>query len=405
MSKLKTGSAGMSAQSEKILLVDDEPIVLDSYLRLLRGHFQIVTAASGSAALRQIQEQGPFAVVVSDMRMPGMDGIEFLLKVKHSFPDTVRVMLTGAAELKIAIEAVNEGNIFRFLSKPCSKETLVKTLADGLAQHKLVCAERELLENTLRSTVQVLTDVLSLVSPAAFSRASRVRRYVQHVAARLGLPNPWKLEVAAMMSQLGCVTLDPDTIEKVYTGATLSPEEQSEYVNHPLVAESLLKNIPRLESIAWMIAHQNQPLPTSWDASNREMAEMRSGAQLLRGALAFDLLLRKGVSRVEAAHQLTRRFDSLDPKVFSAMIELEPEVAGQDTRRVRIAELPTGMILEEEVRTQAGVLVAAKGQEVTLPLLRKLQSYSRKGAIPGEVVVSPPKCAGDNGSPGKDVGE
>ena len=78
-----------------------------------------------------------------------------------------------------------------------------------MAQYRLVCAEKELLEKTLRGTVYVLTEVLSVVSPAAFSRAMRVRRYVQHIVTRLALGNPWKFEVAAMMSQLGCVTLRP----------------------------------------------------------------------------------------------------------------------------------------------------------------------------------------------------
>ena len=248
--------------SDKILFVDDEPILLQGYQRLLRKDFQISTAVGGAAALLLIKHEGPFGVVISDMRMPGMDGIEFLLKVRKIAPDTVRVMLTGGSDLEVAIHAVNEGNIFRFLSKPANKETLVRTLTDSLTQYHLVCAEKELLENTLRGTVYVLTEVLSLVSPAAFSRAARVRRYVQHVVTKLSLGSPWKFEVAAMMSQLGCVTLDPNTLETVYSGQDLSPEEEAQYATHPRVAQDLLKNIPRMESIAWMIAHQFQPLPS-----------------------------------------------------------------------------------------------------------------------------------------------
>src|SRR5208282_234032 len=125
--------------SEKILFVDDEPVLLQGYQRLLHKEFQVTTAVGGAAALTMIQHMGPFAVVLSDMRMPGMNGVEFLLKVKTLAPDAVRIMLTGAAELKTAIDAVNEGNIFRFLSKPSNKEILVKTLTDALAQHHLVC--------------------------------------------------------------------------------------------------------------------------------------------------------------------------------------------------------------------------------------------------------------------------
>jgi DNA-binding NtrC family response regulator len=213
--------------SDKILFVDDEPILLQGYQRLLRKDFQISTAVGGAAALLLVKQEGPFGVIVSDMRMPEMNGIEFLTRVRKLAPDTVRIMLTSGSDLDVAIHAVNEGNIFRFLSKPANKDTLAKTLTDSLAQYHLVCAEKELLENTLRGTVYVLTEVLSLVSPAAFSRAARVRRYVQHVVTKLSLAHPWKYEVAAMMSQLGCVTLDPNTLETVYSGQDLSPEEEA----------------------------------------------------------------------------------------------------------------------------------------------------------------------------------
>jgi response regulator RpfG family c-di-GMP phosphodiesterase len=385
--------------SDKILFVDDEPILLQGYQRLLRKEFQLSTAVGGTAALLLVKQEGPYGVVVSDMRMPEMNGVELLARVRKLAPDTVRIMLTGDSDLGTAIHAVNEGNIFRFLSKPANKDTLVKTLTDSLAQYHLVCAEKELLENTLRGTVYVLTEVLSLVSPAAFSRAARVRRYVQHVATKLSLASPWKYEVAAMMSQLGCVTVDPTTLETVYSGDDLSPDEEAQYATHPLVAQDLLKSIPRMESIAWMIAHQFEPLPTEWDTGDREMANTRLGAQILKAAIIFDGFLRKRRSRVEAAHFLTRRFAGLNPKIIEALMELEPEVAGEGTRTVGVADLHGGMVLQQEVRTKEGVLVAAKGQEVTVPLLIKLQSFWKKSAIADSVSVSPKFRDGSSGSP------
>lgn len=390
--------------SDKILFVDDEPILLQGYHRLLRKDFQISTAVGGSAALLLVKQEGPFGVIVADMRMPEMNGIEFLARVRMLAPDTVRIMLTGDSDLGTAIRAVNEGNIFRFLSKPANKETLVKTLTDSLSQYHLVCAEKELLENTLRGTVYVLTEVLSLVSPAAFSRAARVRRYVQHVVTKLSLAGPWKYEVAAMMSQLGCVTVDPNTLETVYSGEDLSPDEEAQYATHPLVAQDLLKSIPRMESIAWMIAHQFEPLPTEWDTGDREMADTRLGAQILKAAIIFDGFLRKRHSRVEAAHFLTRRFAGLNPKIIEALMELEPEVAGEGTRTVGVADLHAGMVLQQEVRTKEGVLVAAKGQEVTAPLLIKLQSFWKKSLIPDTVSVSPKFHDRSSGSPQEGAG-
>src|SRR6201997_3840684 len=221
---------------EQILLVDDDRDILDGYRRTLRGEFLIDVAQSGQEALGLIDTKGPYAVVISDIRLPGMDGIELLRRVKSAAPETVRVMLTGNAETETAIEAINEGNIFRFLIKPCSKEMMAKTITAALMQYRLIVAEKQLLEQTLSGCLQVLSEVLSLVNPAAFSRADRARRYIHHVVTAMRLGNPWQYEAAAMLSQLGCVTLAPEIVEAVYRGETLSPDEQTQYEAHPSVA-------------------------------------------------------------------------------------------------------------------------------------------------------------------------
>lgn len=124
--------------SEKILLVDDELSVLQSYQRLLHQEFQVETATGASEALAKLTANGPYAVLVADMRMPGMDGAQLLAKVMVDFPATVRIMLTGNLDIQTAIRAVNEGNIFRFLTKPCDKETFVSTLQAALGQYHVL---------------------------------------------------------------------------------------------------------------------------------------------------------------------------------------------------------------------------------------------------------------------------
>jgi len=372
---------------EKILMVDDESAILQGYQRLLHHEFQTEIATGGAEGLAAIASRGPYAVVVSDMRMPVMDGVQFLTQVKSLCPDVIRIMLTGNSEIETAVHAVNEGNIFRFLTKPCNKETLAKTLTAALMQYRLVTAEKELLQNTLSGSITVLTEVLSLVNPAAFSRAVRVRRYIRHVAISLALPSPWRFEVAGMMSQLGCVTLDPETIEAVYAGQKLSPDEQARFDAHPTIASDLLAKIPRMEPVAWMIAHQNRAAPVEGDIADREMADMRLGAEILRATLAFDELLCKDMSKTEAANRLLRQNRDLDPRIFQALVELEPEIEDREVRTCAIDDLATGMILHQDVRTHTGVLMVAKGQEVTFPLVLKLKNAYRKGAIGDGVSV------------------
>jgi DNA-binding NtrC family response regulator len=132
--------------AEKILFVDDEPQVLEGFQRLFRGKFQIETAVSGADALAKLKRSGPYAVVVCDMRMPEMDGARLLAKIKLDFPESVRIMLTGNADQETAVRAVNEGSIFRFLTKPCDEDLFTGTLNAALIQYRLATHKEGLLE-------------------------------------------------------------------------------------------------------------------------------------------------------------------------------------------------------------------------------------------------------------------
>jgi len=131
---------------EKILFVDDEPAALDGYRRVLYHDFALTMAPGGEQGLAEIRVNGPFAVVISDMRMPGMNGAEFLAAVREAAPETVRMLLTGHADLDAAVEAVNKGRIFRFLSKPCKKEVLIQAINEGIAQYRATEAEKQLVK-------------------------------------------------------------------------------------------------------------------------------------------------------------------------------------------------------------------------------------------------------------------
>jgi FixJ family two-component response regulator len=373
--------------SEKILFVDDESAILQGYTRLFRNEFEIDTSVTGKGALIAIETKGPYAVVVSDMQMPEMSGVEVLRKLKEIAPDSVRIILTGHADLSAAIAAVNDGSVFRFLTKPCSKETLGKTLSAALIQYRLVRAERELLEHTLKGSIEVLSEVLSIVNPAAFSRAVRLKRYMKHVVAMMKLPRPWRFEVAAMMSQLGCVVLAPETIEAVFAGRELSPDEQARYASHPDVARNLLENIPRMEPIAWMIAHQNRPTSVDSDITDREMADMRLGADLLQVIIAFDDLLRKGRSRVEAANQVMKQYRHVDQKVVFSLIELDPEREEAKGEPCAIEKLSAGMTLAKNVYSKTGALVVTEGQQLTSTVILKLKNLLVAGDVESTVFI------------------
>jgi response regulator RpfG family c-di-GMP phosphodiesterase len=302
--------------------------------------------------------------------MPVMSGIEFLTRVGKISPNTVRVMLTGQADLPDAIAAVNQGQVFRFLTKPCSNELLVRTLEAALEQYRLVTGEKELLEKTLHGAIGVLSEILSLVNPPAFGRANRIGRYVRHMAEKLTLPDVWQFELAAMLSQIGCVTIPPDVMDKFYTVQPLSTQEREMFASQSMLGYNLLAKIPRLEAVAAMIAGQNTP----WHRRTGPDAVIH-GAHLLKVALDFDELLVRGAD-TESAFQQMRANKDYNPAFLSALEQVQVEAIHSESRMVSLAQLRTGMIIKMDVRSKNGLLLLASGQEVTQSAIARLKSFS-----------------------------
>ena len=375
----------------KILLVDDEPAVLAGYERSLYREFKVDTATGGELGLQAILRSGPYAVIVSDMRMPGMSGAQFLAKARKSAPDTVRMLLTGYTDLGAAMEAVNEGNIFRFLTKPCAKDVLVAAINSGVEQNELIRSERELLEQTLLGSIKVLADVLGAASPEAFGRSLRIAQFVRHIANKFSFVFRWRLEAAATLSQLGCVTLDPELIQKYFGGARLSPEDQARFDTHPKAGMHLLTGIPRLEATAWMIGQQLRPeIPTQIaELPASCVKETVHGAKILKLAVAFDHL-RVKLSDAEAINHLGTRRTEFELELVDALIGIKAVGGGMEARRVSTLKLATGMVLDQDVRNREGLLLVAKGQEISSALLAKLENFARAGLIDKEVQVLVP---------------
>ena len=280
------------------------------------------------------------------------------------------MMLTGQADLSDAIAAVNQGQVFRFLTKPCPPEVLVRTLGAALEQHRLITVEQELLEKTLHGAIGVLSEILSLVNPPAFGRANRIARYVRHMAEKLRLPEVWQFELAAMLSQIGCVTVPPDVLDKFYAAEPLSPPEERMLFSQSMLGCHLLARIPRLEAVAAMIAGQN----TAWRHRTGPEA-VASGAQLLKVALDFDEFLVRGAD-AESALARMRTSKDYNPAFLSALEEFQVEALRSESRMVDLAHLRTGMIIKVDVRSKSGLLLLANGQEVTDSAITRLKSSS-----------------------------
>ncbi|MAT44301.1 MAG: two-component system response regulator [Anaerolineaceae bacterium] len=373
--------------AEKVLFVDDEMNVLSAFRRHLRNIYDVEIATSGAEGLSLIEEKGPFAVIVADMNMPEMDGVQFLEQVKELSPDTVRIMLTGNATQKVAIDAVNKGNIFRFLTKPCPPEILQDVLKLGARQYQLITAEKELLEKTLAGSIRMLTDMLSMTNPLAFSLSARLRLIVQHIVRELKLEQAYQYELAAMLSQVGTVMLPQDVLLRKFAGGELSLEEEKQFSQHPTIARKFLERIPRLEQVAKIVGSQDVPLQRMHpDHTQGDEWVVAMGAHLLYTAQVFDKYLTQKVPTKEAVYQMRKDPKEFMPEVLKALSTIDL----QNRKQLPISKLQEGMILEEDVMNSQNEKVLPKGLELTYPILLELYRLSEKpGSIkePIQVII------------------
>jgi len=376
----------METSSQPVVLcVDDEPQILEGLSVHLRRRYQVLTATSGVEGLQALSSHLDAAVVISDMRMPVMDGAIFLRRARELAPDTVRLLLTGHADLDSAVAAINQGHIFRFISKPCPTALLLSSMEDAMEHHRLITAERVLLEQTVRGIIKTLTDVLALTNPVSFGRASRIKTKVSELASALDTPEPWQAEVAAMLSQLGYIALEPETADRVYHGQQLSPEEEEAVARVPAITEQLLGNIPRLEVVRGILASYARPYrkPGLNDTDPRS-AQIHRGAQLLKVAIDFDAHESTTGSGTTAIDIMRGRADQYDPKVLAVLQTLLGPDSTYDIKEVKLSELKVGMLFDEDVRMDSGTLMVARGLEVTPGMVERMRN--RRGDFAKELV-------------------
>ncbi len=374
----------------KVLFVDDEPRVLDAIRRLLRGKFEGRFAGSGPAALEVLAAEGPFAVVVSDMRMPGMTGIELLERVSQVAPDSIRMMLTGDADQATAAAAVNRGHVFRFLAKPCDPDLLTDALGGAIKQYQLVTAERDLLERTVRGAIKAMATVLSIARPEAFGRVDRLLRIVREVIAASGGEMDWVLDTAVRLSPIGGVGVSPELLERALRGDTLSASEAAEYTHQAKIGADLVAEIPRLEQVAAILRSQFKHFDGSGPPADGPAGQnIPLGARLLHVATSYDALRSAGWEHGAAVQELRLRKGVLDPSLIS-LLPVDERGREDAVTRVDVEKIAVGMMIDEDVRADHGPLLLCRGQEVTPMLVERLRALRLADAVPKTLLVRLP---------------
>jgi response regulator RpfG family c-di-GMP phosphodiesterase len=303
-----------------ILLVDDEVAILDGLRRQLRKKFTVHTATGGAEALRLLGSES-VTVVVSDMRMPEMDGATLLSHVRRDHPRTVRILLTGQADTQSTIAAVREGQIYRFLTKPCPAEVLVAELDSAIEFHRLVTADEELLATTLRRSVESLTATFPRDQPALTARALRINRIVARLAQVLEVDEPWEIELTSMLTHLGAVTLPAAVLAKLEAGRPLNEDEREMDSRVIGLSRDLVAAYPRMDRVAEGIGLQRVRYDGEGSPPGTPSGgDLPLGARILRLAVDFDagMTLRRSVQ--DTISVLRADVGAYDPEVLDALI-------------------------------------------------------------------------------------
>ncbi len=358
--------------NNKILCVDDEEAILRGFKLNLRNSFELHFASDGREGLDVFKREGGFAVVLSDMRMPQMSGSEMLQEIKKIDSEVVTVLLTGHTDFESAMSAVNDGNVFRMLSKPCPPAILNKTLKDALEQYNLVVSKRLLLDQTLRGAVDALAQSLSISQPLFFGRAQRVRRLANEIAELTQLKDSWRVGIAAIFFQLPYLSIPQQFVDTVYHKKELNQELKALVLDLPKETQKILELIPGLEDIKEIL--QRIDVQPKFEVDDGR--GIRTTASILRLCLDYDFYKEQGHLDSRIIETFRLRTDSYDPKVVEALAEfLLVESGSFSIVEISTQDLTEGMRLEEDLLLEESMLIASAGADVDRSLLKIIRNY------------------------------
>lgn len=361
----------------KVLLVDDDIAFLNLFKAMTKNKIDVFTAENGKQGLDILRRHGPFSVIISDYRMPEMDGLEFLEKALKIAPETVRLLLSGQADVSVALDAVNICKVFKILVKPCKNKDLAEALKEAFSQYRLISAETELMTNTLSSIVHLVGDVASILRPGIYDRTSRMLPLVRAIALEMKDHDFWATEAATSLSVLGFIFLSPELLEKMSRGQILTGNDHKQFAQHAKDSSRLISRVPRLEKVAAILAMQEEDYSLEISDNGLVGDSIPLGARILRVVSDYDRLVSGDRVKGEAVSILKNRQGRYDPKVLGALDKVLGEEARFYIREIYPLGLESGMVLAQDVFGNIGgkrVKLISKGQmlsDTTIDYLHK----------------------------------
>jgi putative nucleotidyltransferase with HDIG domain len=425
---LDAGTALKAKDPWSLLFVDDETSILLSLNRLFRPHgYRIFTAPSGAAGLEILQKE-KIDLIISDMRMPEMDGAAFLEQVLRNWPDTVRLLLTGYADMKSTIAAINKGHIYRYLQKPWEDDDVVLTVQHAL-EKKHLQQERQRLEELTRrqneelaylnatleakvaertsevltavrrlqavnkslqknyvTTVKIFASMVEMREAEKGGHSRRVAEQAQSLASKMGASESDAQDVlfAGLLHDIGKIALSDDLFEKPFN--SLLAHERALVIKHPTIGESLLMALDAMQETAKLIRAHHERHDGKGYPDGLKGDAIPLGARILAVVNDYDSLQHahltpERLTALEAQYFLkNNRGSRYDPDVVDAFIELlEKESLEAKIRpevHMPVEALRAGMVLSRDLVTKDQIMLLSKGHMLDDRLIAKLNNIN-----------------------------
>ncbi len=409
-------------RTHSLLIVDDEENILNALNRTLRKEpYRIITAGSGLEGLSVIERE-KITLVLSDHRMPGMEGVEFLSEVRKKSPETIRLMLTGYADIRAVMNAINQGEVYRFITKPWDDEEIKLIIRGAIKHYDLITENRELhaltrrqnlelkdlnsnleekvaertrevevlykdLEQNFIDFVRVFMSLLELKSRHLGSHCKRVAALSRRLSEKLDLKPDEKLdiEVASLLEDIGTLGFPEKMLRK--KPSELDPVEKALLQQHPVLGQSSLQHIKKLLPVSLLIRHHHERYDGLGYPDNLRGERIPAGSRIIAIVDYFDALInpsdggeRYSVDRAffMLEREAGRMFDPvLVGKFKDALNEFRNEEVEADIIEIDVDELKEGMLLASDVRTKRGLLLMAGGEVVRPVHLEKILNFHK----------------------------
>ena len=411
----------------KLLLLDDEEDIINALKRLLRNNYEIIPFNKGDEALAYLQENH-VDIIMSDMRMPKMDGAEFLAHAKDIIPNAIRLLLTGYSDIDSTVKAINDGGVYTYISKPWNNQDLKLTL-EKASDHYLLRKEakrlneevakanKELeifnqslelkviqrtsalqastkkLKNTLQTQKELFFDVLDMMSATIEYRtgfsaghSKRIAIQCKAVAKKLELDEAQcrRIYLCALLHEIGTVGLSDDLLQENSIG---SGKLDDLLITHPMIGAEILGKVKRFASLTDNILHQNENIDGTGSPAHLSGDNIPVGARIIRIVKDFDFLIAgktnaKRMSIANAYAWMKERADVwYDRKILKTFIDLlgnREAVDGEMEFSIGVEALKPGDKLLEDLILNNGNVMLKAGQEINSVMITKLKEYERR---------------------------